>query len=321
VSMTEQDFDENDEFACFNLTGSCFEFDNPVSSTVFVSNVNISGYASLGSDNPRAFLGDLSTGELHNINTHHLRVECGNPGDKFAVFSSSGVKSFIVDSTTFADSGVPKSAIVQFTNSAGGVGEGSVINLHPGDYQKEYPGGTSPIDVITCAGVSDGLVIYSYNKYGGGSTLNGCSGAIVIPGAASIWSVDAGGNFRAAGVFSATYGKACSPANVTLSSAWGSGATAKTFSGYSQTCQFTIKTGSGSFSSAPILTFTFPNPFPVTPICELNVHAISGPGGAIMFNNTTQSATSPIFTATTSTGSAFTPTDAEAYTVVLRCGP
>jgi hypothetical protein len=56
-------------------------------------------------------------------------------------------------------------------------------------------------------------------------------------------------------------------------------------------------------------------------VCTLDVHAITGSGGAIMFANNTPSATAPVFTATTNTGAAFTPVPLETYTVVLRCGP
>jgi hypothetical protein len=40
-----------------------------------------------------------------------------------------------------------------------------------------------------------------------------------------------------------------------------------------------------------------------------------------MFNNTTPSATAPVFTATTSSGTAFKPAASETYTVLLRCDP
>lgn len=118
-----------------------------------------------------------------------------------------------------------------------------------------------------------------------------------------------------------TSGIACGPSNIALGTGWGTSASTSSFSGYSQTCQFTITTGTGGFASAPALTFTFPIAFATTPVCTLDVHAISGSGGAIMFSNTTPSATAPVFTATSSTGSSFTPAAGETYKVVLRCGP
>ena len=102
---------------------------------------------------------------------------------------------------------------------------------------------------------------------------------------------------------------------------WGTGTTKGTFSGYSQSCQFTITAGSATFTASPTVTFTFPNPaFPVIPVCTLDVHNITGSGGAILFDNSTPSATAPVFTAETATGAAFTPAAGETYTVVLRCG-
>jgi hypothetical protein len=118
-----------------------------------------------------------------------------------------------------------------------------------------------------------------------------------------------------------THGIACSAANVALSAAWGDSASAGAFSGYSQTCQFTVRSGTSNFAPAPTVTFTFPIPFPVTPVCTLDVHAITGNGGGILFSNTTQSATAPVFTAVTGSGLPFEPAAGETYTVVLRCGP
>lgn len=121
--------------------------------------------------------------------------------------------------------------------------------------------------------------------------------------------------------FQANQGTACANGNVVLGPNWGTDAVVTSATGFSQTCQFIITTGSASFGANPVVTFTFPNPFPAIPICTLDVHAITGSGGAIMFDNTTPSKTAPIFTATTSTGSAFTPAASEMYKVVLRCGP
>jgi hypothetical protein len=119
----------------------------------------------------------------------------------------------------------------------------------------------------------------------------------------------------------ANVGGACASGNFSLGTGWGSGATTGTYSGYSQTCQFTITSGASSFASAPTFTFTFPTPFNTAPVCTAQVAAITGSGGAIIFSNTTASATAPVFTATTSTGAAFIPAASETYTVVIRCGP
>lgn len=121
--------------------------------------------------------------------------------------------------------------------------------------------------------------------------------------------------------FQANQGSACASGDFALGTGWGRGASVGSTSGYSQTCVFTITSGSGSFSSAPTFTFTFPNAFSNTLVCTADVQAVTGSGGAIIFNNTTPSATAPVFTATTSAGAAFTPAASETYKVVVRCGP
>jgi hypothetical protein len=134
------------------------------------------------------------------------------------------------------------------------------------------------------------------------------------------FNVEGNGGLTATGNVQAL-GIACSAANVKLGKAWGTGAIARSFIGYSQSCQFTIATGTSSFAPAPTVTFTFPIPFSVTPVCTLDVHGITGNGGGIMFSNTMQSATAPAFTASTANGSSFQPAPGESYTAVLRCGP
>jgi hypothetical protein len=120
--------------------------------------------------------------------------------------------------------------------------------------------------------------------------------------------------------FQATQGSACSTGNFAVSG-WGRGASVGSVSGYSQTCQFTLASGSASFSSAPTFTFRFPAAFSAAPVCTAEVQAVTGTGGAIIFNNSTPSATAPVFTATRNTGAAFTPAASETYKVVVRCGP
>jgi hypothetical protein len=202
-SMTQVFFDEGTVLSCGALTGACVELDNNTFGSGgynSISNISLSGYANLGSDSPRAFLSDLSpNGELHNIHMIGMRVEAENARDQLAVLHSNGIKGFEVDGT-FADSSVPAVPEIVFASTTGGIGEGSVINLQPGDVQSNYPGGTSPIAVVSCAGKVWGLVIYDRNKYGGGNTPNACPGAIEIPGAGrSNWSVDGSGNFNIPG--------------------------------------------------------------------------------------------------------------------------
>ena len=114
-------------------------------------------------------------------------------------------------------------------------------------------------------------------------------------------------------------------ATVTLGAGWGAAASAApctTRTGYANKSCFIITSGSSTFGAAPTLTVTLPTALPSTvTVCELNVHAITGAGGAIIFDQTTLSTTAPVFTAYTSTGAAFTPAVTETYTVVLSCGP
>jgi len=116
-------------------------------------------------------------------------------------------------------------------------------------------------------------------------------------------------------------GTACASGSIAASTGWGTGATFTSFRGHSQSCQFTITTGSDSFAPAPTITYTFPHSLSGAPICSLDVHAVTGSGGFIMFNNTIPSAGAPVFTATTPSGTVFKPAASETYTVLLRCDP
>ncbi len=114
--------------------------------------------------------------------------------------------------------------------------------------------------------------------------------------------------------------------NVTLGKGWGTSASVTAPSGFSNTFQFTINSGSASFTAAPTVTVTLPNVLVKgargsVGVCTLDVHGITGSGGLILLNETTPSLTAPVFTPSTSTGSAFTPAAGETYTVVGRCGP
>lgn len=193
VSMTQVTFDGQSVLTCVRLSGSCVELDN-VRGDIF--GLSLGGYANLGSDMGRSFLSDLGTrGELHGIRMPALRVEGNNPGHQLAVLHSGAIKAFEVDAA-FVDAVAPTKPEIVFSNAEGSVGEGSVINLMPGEAQTTYPGGTSPSTVIRCAGAVWGLVIYDRNKYGGGNMPVNCPGAIQIPGAGGYWSIDGSGNIK-----------------------------------------------------------------------------------------------------------------------------
>lgn len=104
---------------------------------------------------------------------------------------------------------------------------------------------------------------------------------------------------------------------------WGSAASVSSVTGTTQTEQFLISTGGTGYVSAPTVTVTFPNGFPLSPapICTLDVVGITGSGGAIIFAPGTPSLSSATFTAYMNTGGTFTPAASETYNVVMRCGP
>lgn len=127
------------------------------------------------------------------------------------------------------------------------------------------------------------------------------------------------GNKVQAGVVTANLGIPCTNGEISLSAGWQStgAATVTAVAGTSQTCSWTITTGTTTAAN-PTVTDTLTNLLPnATTVCELNIHggthtALAGEN----FQQTTLSATAPIFTAN------FTPTAAGAtYFVTRRCGP
>ncbi|MGB7435944.1 MAG: hypothetical protein WBR26_04105 [Candidatus Acidiferrum sp.] len=121
--------------------------------------------------------------------------------------------------------------------------------------------------------------------------------------------------------FQANQGKLQSSTNISLGAGWGAGAKVTDVKGWTQTEQFIINSGSGSFATAPTVSVRFPNPFPQPPLCSLTVQDVTGNGGAILFNSTFLSDTMATFTAENPGGTAFTPASDEKYTVLMRCGP
>jgi len=124
-------------------------------------------------------------------------------------------------------------------------------------------------------------------------------------------------------------GVTCQATWITLSLAWGSsgapGNGVSEASGYLPTCSYIISSGNGSFSASPTVTFNFPGSLTAglnsTPVCTLSVVAITGAGGAILFNPITASMKETQWTAQTSAGASFTPAASETYKVVLSCSP
>jgi hypothetical protein len=121
--------------------------------------------------------------------------------------------------------------------------------------------------------------------------------------------------------FQANEGMAQKAENISLGAGWGAGAKITEVKGWTQTEQFTIHSGSSGFSPAPTITMTFPNPFSQTPICDLTVQAVTGPGGPLLFNPDVVNRTSAKFIAETPSGAGFVPSANETYKVLMRCGP
>jgi hypothetical protein len=121
----------------------------------------------------------------------------------------------------------------------------------------------------------------------------------------------------------ANQGTACAAGNFVLSGGWGATAAVSNVSGYAQDCQLTITSGTSGYGSAPTVTYTLPTPLPSVMPCSMTISKVSGIGSppAIYFDNSTQSATVPVFTATLATGAAYTPAANQTYKVVVQCGP
>jgi hypothetical protein len=122
-----------------------------------------------------------------------------------------------------------------------------------------------------------------------------------------------------------TNGISCLNSSILLSPGWGIDSAVTLASGYFPNCMFVIRSGRGGFSASPTLTLHFPGSliqsFNANPICQLNVVAITGPGGNILFNPTSTSLTAMEWTAQTFTGAPFRPAESESYKVVLSCSP
>jgi len=121
--------------------------------------------------------------------------------------------------------------------------------------------------------------------------------------------------------FQANQGVVQTKANISPGAGWGTGATITDVKGWTQTEQFTINSGSSSFSASPTISITFPTAFSEAPLCDLLVQDVKGSGGSILFNPTFSSGRMAQFTAETSGGLPFVPAAAENYKVLLRCGP
>jgi hypothetical protein len=118
----------------------------------------------------------------------------------------------------------------------------------------------------------------------------------------------------------ADQGTACTNGELALSAGWQStgAATVTAVAGNGQTCSWTITTGTTTAAN-PTVTDTLTNALPTaTTVCEMNIHGGTHtfPAAGEYFQQTTLSATAPVFTAN------FTPSaGGTTYFVTRRCGP
>jgi hypothetical protein len=122
------------------------------------------------------------------------------------------------------------------------------------------------------------------------------------------------GNFIRGKVLVADQGAACTNGELTLSAGWGTTATVTAVVGISQTCEWTITSAGTGQAANPTITDTLVNALPVaTIVCDMRM--VGGTGTTTLIDQTTLSATAPIFTF------GGTPVAASTYKVVRRCGP
>src|SRR5271157_616489 len=118
----------------------------------------------------------------------------------------------------------------------------------------------------------------------------------------------------AAALSVANRGTACTNAELAFSAGWGSTTAASAVAGTGQTCQWTVtSTGTGQGAN-PTITDTLTNPLPsALTVCEMRM--VGGTGMTTLINQTTLSATKPVFTF------GGTPVVSDTYIVLRRCGP
>jgi len=112
----------------------------------------------------------------------------------------------------------------------------------------------------------------------------------------------------------ADQGTACTNGELVLSAGWGTTATVTTVVGTGQTCEWTLTSSGTGQAANPTITDTLTNALPsANTVCEMRM--VGGTGTATLIDQTTLSATAPVFTFNG------TPVAASTYKVVRRCGP
>jgi hypothetical protein len=242
------------------------------------------------------------------INIHHNTFT----GTQQAAISYAGGGGILIDGNTFWDSSAQTTNTYDTISIAASTGNVQVVN---NSWLNQAP--NKPRYGINFLGNESGIVV-SGNNYGaqtfGTTFLNPPSNNVnlQIIGQDSTVTNKFAGNTTAPSFIS--LGAACTNGELALSAGWGSTAAASAVAGTGQTCQWTI-TASGTGQAAnPTITDTLTNTLPSTLIvCEIRM--VGGTGTATLINQTTLSATAPIFTFGGTPGAGST------YLVVRRCGP
>lgn len=114
--------------------------------------------------------------------------------------------------------------------------------------------------------------------------------------------------------FLAAGSSACTNGELVLSAGWGASPTVTGVVGTSVTCEWTITSAGAGQAANPTITDTLVNALPAaTTVCEMRM--VGGTGATTLIDQTTLSATAPIFTF------GGTPVAASTYKVLRRCGP
>jgi len=144
----------------------------------------------------------------------------------------------------------------------------------------------------------------SINGSGGGP-----SHAIDYTGYEATWNLPA-----SATLFLANQGNPCTNGELALSSGWGNTAAVSAVNGLGQTCEWTITSSGTGQGASPTITDTLTNSLPsATVLCEMRM--TGGTGTSTLIDQTTGSATAPVFTFNG------TPAASSTYKVLRRCGP
>jgi hypothetical protein len=111
------------------------------------------------------------------------------------------------------------------------------------------------------------------------------------------------------------FGFGCKNTDLALSAGWGTTATVTAVYGVGQTCGWTITSSGTGQAANPTITETLFNPLPVTtPVLHCDMRMTGGTGTYSMIDETTVSATVPVFTFLG------TPVAASTYKVLRKCG-